>query len=655
MHDLFSLSTAAMSDIKLNISRIQYLDSIRQSWRELFSGFDSLKAITYSSSIRFMHTVIDLFDDVEIIFGNEMMIGRALHEIIAYQDITLKNIREYVLSDGAALLKRIDEGTLRLFVAKEQLSHEKLYILQRDSGLPRTILGSANFSYSAFSGGQREHISIEETVAGYEAYLEVYCQLREQATNTIHKEQVLLANAQAGIEKMPVFESVKDGANIVVLPEDNIDLVRFGYEVQERAKKLRPLMSDRVQGLPLVLKTKDISLIKHTIIDNTKKLEQRKVVHPQLILDSYEKKAMLNGAILELNPSDEEVRYDIELFIEYMEGFNSFHGKTKEMKERYYEFANWFFVSPFMPLMRKLADTYNRTLTPYPTYGLVYGQSKAGKTSFLATLLIMMIGTRVKLSGSAFTKVKIETLKRESSGAPIIIDDMMQKRFSDYAIEAIKNDDFGLYEDLPHYPAVVISANEDVKAVDKQVLRRTVTCHVQAGLTTMESIKSQLVNLVQRKIKTALYRRYIQIMFSRLPELVEQFKCEDAQSFPDILAVSSDVLYGIFKEFVGENAYHFIRKLSVDDYFNEQVAGAGVIARISNDWRMRPKLFSIDKRSSRLIYNAEATYEADRLLKQLPENLVATKSGSSVSMDLTEAFAFFKLEARGLFSSMRKG
>jgi hypothetical protein len=655
MEDLFTLSTSAMSDVKLNITRIQYLDSIRQSWRELFSGFDTLKAITYSSSIRFMHTVIDLFEDVEIIFGNEMMIGRALHEIIAYQDITLKNIREYVLSSGEALLQRIDEGSLRLYVAKEQLSHEKLYILSRDSGLPRTILGSANFSFSAFSGGQREHISIEETEEGYQAYLAVYNQLKEHATNSIHKDQVLLANTQDGIGKMPVFESAKDGVNIVVLPEDNNELVRFGYEVQEKAKKLRPLMSDRVQGVPLVLKPKDIDLIKHTVIDNSKKIEQRKVLRPQLILDSYEKKAMLNNSIFDLFPTDEEVRHDIKLFIEYMEGFNAFHGQTKEMKERYYEFANWFFVSPFMPLMRRMADTYNRTLTPYPTYGLVYGQSKAGKTSFLATLLLMMIGTRVKLSGSDFTKVKIETLKHESAGAPIIVDDMIQKRFSDYAIEAIKNDDFGLYEDLPYYPAVVISANEDVKAVDKQVLRRTVTCHVQAGLTTMESIKSQLVTIVQRKIKTALYRRYVQIMFSRLPELVERFKCEDAHSFPDILALSSEVLYGIFTEFLGENAYHFIRKLSVDDYFNEQVAGAGVIARIANDWRMRPKLFSIDKRSLRLIYNAEATYEADRLLKQLPENLVAAKSGSSVSMDLTEAFAFFKLESRGLFFTRRKG
>ena len=64
------------------------------------------------------------------------------------------------------------------------------------------------------------------------------------------------------------------------------------------------------------------------------------------------------------------------------------------MQLRYYEFANWFFCSPFMACMRDMAVRYNQNTLPYPVFGFVYGQSKAGKTHFLETLLKMMIGQK---------------------------------------------------------------------------------------------------------------------------------------------------------------------------------------------------------------------------------------------------------------------
>ena len=54
-----------------------------------------------------------------------------------------------------------------------------------------------------------------------------------------------------------------------------------------------------------------------------------------------------------------------------MDGYKKFHGDHAGMQLRYYQNA-----------------------LPYPVFGLVYGQSKAGKTSFLETLLKMMIGQK---------------------------------------------------------------------------------------------------------------------------------------------------------------------------------------------------------------------------------------------------------------------
>ena len=111
-------------------------------------------------------------------------------------------------------------------------------------------------------------------------------------------------------------------------------------------------------------------------------------------------------------------------------------------------------------------------------FGLIYGQSKAGKTGFGETLLKMMIGQKTKISAPEFTRSSIEGLKRTVKGVPIIVDDLTNTRFNQHAIETIKNDDFGVADNFLHYPAVVISANEDVKAVASEVIPRTVICRV---------------------------------------------------------------------------------------------------------------------------------------------------------------------------------
>ena len=62
--------------------------------------------------------------------------------------------------------------------------------------------------------------------------------------------------------------------------------------------------------------------------------------------------------------------------------------------------------------MRTMARKYSQNLLPYPVFGLIYGQSKAGKTTFLETLLKMMIGQKTKISAPDFTRTNIDGLRR---------------------------------------------------------------------------------------------------------------------------------------------------------------------------------------------------------------------------------------------------
>ena len=255
----------------------------------------------------------------------------------------------------------------------------------------------------------------------------------------------------------------------------------------------------------------------------------------------------------------------------------------------------------------------------------------------------MMIGQKTKISAPDFTRSGIEGLKHMVKGAPIIVDDLTNSRFNQHAIETIKNDDFGVADGLLHYPAVVISANEDVKAVAPEVIRRTVICRVQAGLTNTEVMRSSVVRTVQREVGTAFYREYLRRMLEIVSDLLEEMKSDESESAPDILAESSRVLTDIFHEYSKEDSPQYIRLLTLEDYFSEKVTGSYAIKTIRNAWNTSRSSFDISERNHEIRYNAGATWEADRILKELPETLEAHKSREWVVMNLEEAKTFFDI------------
>ena len=58
-------------------------------------------------------------------------------------------------------------------------------------------------------------------------------------------------------------------------------------------------------------------------------------------------------------------------------------------------------------------------------------------------------------------------------------------------------------------------------------------------------------------------------------------------------------------------------------------------------WKTSKDAFEIYPRTNELCYNAGATYEADRILKELPETLEVRKSRDCLMMNLEEAQKFF--------------
>ena len=124
-------------------------------------------------------------------------------------------------------------------------------------------------------------------------------------------------------------------------------------------------------------------------------------------------------------------------------------------------------------------------------------------------------------------------------------------------------------------------------------------------------------------------------------ELLELMKDDEQDEAPDILKASSQVLMNIFKEYGPETLPEYIRVLSLEDYFSEKVTGSYAIKTIQNAWKTSKDSFEIYPRTNELCYNAGATYEADRILKELPETLEVRKSRDCLMMNLEEAQKFF--------------
>lgn len=395
---------------KLDVVKMEFSGAQTLSWPSLFSGFDTLHAITYSSGIGFVYELLALFEQAEVIFGCDEVISYSLQEVMAYQCKMVERMRETAGKMKVNLVSRIDNGTLRFFVAHTVLSHEKIYLLSAKDGRKRVIMGSANMSFAAFNGHQRENICYIDGEEAYQWYFHCYNQLRDESTDQIAKESLLCADDGENLEELPIARTIRTKKALVLQPVETVkDEVRFVLDVKNLAAKLAPSVPKPDKKGKLMLSPEKIKMIRRQVVSSKIKEKELQSEYPQLEVFPDEAIVSLNGTKLDLNPAKEDIKKDGLLFLTYMNGYEKFHGDVTGMQRRYFEFANWFFCSPFMACMRHMAVRYNQNLLPYPVFGLVYGQSKAGKTSFLETLLKMMIGQKTKLSAPDFTRSSIET------------------------------------------------------------------------------------------------------------------------------------------------------------------------------------------------------------------------------------------------------
>ena len=184
--DIFEQRNIACVSSNLKVVKALYTENINTDWEELFSGFDRLYAITFSSGIGFINKVLDKFQTAEIIFGCEQVMQMELAAVLSMQ---INSIQEFVRSKSAVkMAERLDDETLSLYVSRDTKSHEKIFIMESDSGRVRVITGSANMSASAFCGLQRENILCFDDLPAFEYYKNLFDSFKNSCSDHIEPE-----------------------------------------------------------------------------------------------------------------------------------------------------------------------------------------------------------------------------------------------------------------------------------------------------------------------------------------------------------------------------------------------------------------------------------------------------------------------------------
>jgi NgoFVII restriction endonuclease N-terminal PLD domain len=211
-------------------------------WQDLFQGFSSLKAITFSASVSAILDIAGLFEDVEITFGSERVLSRELAALeqatsatgyrftdaLADQKAFIERfVRPALSRRGARLLERVQDGSLRFRLLREAPSHAKLYLLAGDDRY-RAVAGSANLSLAAFSGRQRETFFVADSESDYQRFLDYYAE-NEARSDPIDADLLVVTADDGGadlnvpadpvpLQDVPCFRFLKAQGAIIETP-----------------------------------------------------------------------------------------------------------------------------------------------------------------------------------------------------------------------------------------------------------------------------------------------------------------------------------------------------------------------------------------------------------------------------------------------------
>ncbi len=606
----------------LGVVRASFEGFKRSSFEELISRYSSLRVLTYSNSVSIINRAAGAVENLEIVFGREDIVGK-MGQYAHYQKLLLDELVDEI--KGKDHIKdKIRSGDMRLYVVRDIVSHEKLFLLEGEEGT-RVITGSANFSEKGFSGSQNEsYVLFDNDPAAWDYFNDKYERIKSRSSMPITKKALLAESADA--ENLPIFsQGEPDGPGSVVVVPEKPTAPSIVHKLLKTPKSFTGLAEviRSNKGESKIDRSTATRAVKY-VKSNARTEESNPEEY--LTVDRDTGRVTLSGKELDLEVSREEVASDVDLFVEYFRGFERFRGDTERLTRDYFTFMSWFYASPFVCDMRNAALARDDYVLDYPAFGILYGRSNCGKSELILTLLTSMFQKEGFLPNDLFTKTRVQGLMQENARYPLVFDDLDRTRFANHAVALIKDD----YVGLGDYPTTVLSMNADKDTFEPEVRKRCLIVYTGASLPDHTGESRNLarnVKKIKSKLGNALYREYLKRALERLRE----------ETPADALLFSSEILHEIFAEHHSEPLPPWCHATSMDEY------GQGKHDKVKDEltklMRYNPAAWS--RKQDKTILKLDDVHSARKLLKDVPDYLVDSGSrGDAIIFDAGELEEF---------------
>lgn len=530
----------------------------------LFGEFTSLKALTYTASIRMIVSLLRDFeyDDFECVFGHQGIMPSDLSDVLAFQTVVDENLNKAFVGVETtderrqALFDSVTNGTARFFVVKDKIAHAKIYLLERED-LRRVIVGSANLSETAFSGRQAETLIVfDNDDIAWEHYTTQYESVLRVATSRLTPRTKPIRAEHIPVQQIPALKEVVETQHdlrIYVPPED-----------QEEAEFSLPRVLQTVVKVadPLRRALAEVKSDKNGHVTITPRIVQEAITisrsraseddKPGMYLSYEGGQFVLSGEVMDLSAKPEDVRGDVERWMKFFGNYEKgFRGDVPRLQRDYFTFMSWFYFSPLLCEVRNFVLRTDAFSFGQPMFAVLYGSSNCGKTSLLETLMVSMFSHPRIVGADQFTRTNLRSLQGSFKRLPVVFDDVTRDRFNRHAEEVIKQD----YITDREYPCFALSMNAEARNFKDEIVKRCLMIYTRTSLPGDQTVArhelQRSIAGIRDGMTTALYREYLRRMTASIDKLGQSK--QDALADADVLKLSSEVLCAVFLEYLPDD------------------------------------------------------------------------------------------------------
>ena len=551
--------------VGLRVVSAQFLDEQKFNW-DLFNGYDNLRVLTYSASIKAIVRMLDTysFTSFECVFGYEGIL-RDIKDILSFQKVVVGDTRAAVMGlkdeRHIHILEKVHLGQAQFRVLRKQIAHAKLYLLSHTDGRTRVIIGSANLSERAFSGNQPETlVKFDDDEKAWLHYNRMFDEIRDSASDEIPLPKDRIFKAEIEISETPVMA---DSSATLIIEAHSAEETELTAPMQVlRIDKVVTAIGPRISAAIPAMRNGRQRItpeIKRVIsrISLVKSAEEADTCY--LSLDRTNRSAMLSGEPFPLEWNADSVRMDATLLLDYFKNYEgAFEGNVARLQQDYFSLMAWLYFSPFFCDMRSLALLQDSDVIRYPSYAIIFGKSNCGKTSLVDTLMTSMFGYAHTVDKRNFTTSNLRGLQQGYKRFPVVFDDIGRRAFNSHGRDMIKDE---MQPPVMEYPGFILSMNAEPQSFPDEVVKRSMMIYTTTALPQHnEELRQRLQGRIQemrRGLTGHLYRRYIVEVMDRL---------DDGRLPEDWLALSSGALSGIISDATGEPAPDWCQAVTWIDY-----------------------------------------------------------------------------------------